>query len=165
LSAGALSHRLRRARGSFAAGKESLKMQLSPAAATSLAKWHDMISKADLADLESIVAENAVFRSPVANNPYPGQKVVCIVLRGAMKVFQDFVYHRELFDDANSVCLEFAARVGDKQLKGIDLIKFGDDGRIVEFEVMVRPGTGVMALGEAMKTTVGPAIKAALEER
>ena len=140
-------------------------MNLSSSAAASLAKWHDMIARADLSDLEQIVAENAVFRSPVANTPYPGKKVVCIVLRGAMQVFQDFSYHRELYDDANSVCLEFAARVGDKELKGIDLVKFGADGRIVAFEVMVRPLTGVMALGEAMKASVGPAIKAALEER
>lgn len=140
-------------------------MNLTPAAAKSLHKWHDMIAKMDLSDLESIVAEEAVFRSPVANSPYPGKKVVCIVLRGAMKVFQDFAYHRELFDSANSACLEFSARVGDKTLKGIDLIKFDADGRIAEFEVMVRPATGVMALGEAMKATVGPAIKAALEER
>ncbi len=140
-------------------------MNLSPAAAASLAKWHDMIAKVDLSDLESIVAEDAVFRSPVANTPYPGKKVVCIVLRGAMTVFEDFVYHRELFDDKNSVCLEFAARVGDKELKGIDLVKFNDAGKIVAFEVMVRPLTGVMALGEAMKAKVGPAIKAALEAR
>ena len=138
---------------------------LAPAAAASLKKWHAMIAAADLSELESIVAEDAVFRSPVANTPYPGKQVVCIVLRGAMKVFQDFVYHRELYDDANSVCLEFAARVGDKQLKGIDLVKFGADGKIVEFEVMVRPATGVMALGEAMKAIAGPAIKAALEAR
>lgn len=140
-------------------------MNLSPASAASLKKWHEMIAKVDLSDLESIVAENAVFRSPVANTPYPGKKVVCIVLRGAMKVFEDFVYHRELFDGENSVCLEFAARVGDKTLKGIDLVRFDADGKIAEFEVMVRPATGVMALGEAMKATVGPAIKAALEAR
>jgi len=140
-------------------------MKLTSNAAASLQKWHDMIAEVDLSDLESIVADNAVFRSPVANTPYPGKKVVCVVLRGAMKVFQDFEYHRELFDTENSVCLEFSARVGDKELKGIDLVKFDADGKIVEFEVMVRPLTGVMALGEAMKATVGPAIKAALEER
>ena len=69
-------------------------MQLTAAASASLAKWHEMISKVDLSDLESIVAEDAVFRSPVANTPYPGKQVVCVVLRGAMKVFEDFVYHR-----------------------------------------------------------------------
>jgi hypothetical protein len=140
-------------------------MNLAPAAAKSLAKWHDMIAKLDLSELETIVAENAVFRSPVANTPYPGKKVVCIVLRGAMSVFKDFAYHREFASGDRDVCLEFAARIGDKALKGVDLVKFGEDGRIVEFEVMVRPGTGVMALGEAMKATVGPAIKAALDEQ
>lgn len=140
-------------------------MNLAPPATASLAKWHDMIAKRDLSDLEQIVAEDAVFRSPVANTPYPGRNVVCIVLRGAMRVFQDFTYHRELFDGENSVCLEFSARVGDKQLKGIDLVKFGADGKIAEFEVMVRPATGVMALGEAMKASIGPAIRSALEER
>ena len=138
---------------------------LSPAAAASLKKWHEMMGKLDLSELESIVAEDAVFRSPVANTPYPGKEVVCIVLRGAASVFKDFVYHRELFDSDNSVCLEFAARVGDKELKGIDLVKFSADGKIAAFEVMVRPLTGVMALGEAMKASVGPAIKAALEAR
>lgn len=138
-------------------------MKVSPAAAASLAKWHDMIAKGDLSDLESIVAEDAVFRSPVANSPYPGKKVVCIVLRGAITVFRNFIYHRELDDGENSVCLEFSATVGDKQLKGIDLVKFDASGKIVDFEVMVRPLTGVMALGEAMKASVGPAIKAALE--
>ena len=140
-------------------------MTLSPPAAKSLQKWHDMMGKLDLSELESIVAEDAVFRSPVANTPYPGKKAVCIVLRGAAGVFKDFVYHRELYDSDNSVCLEFEARVGDKQLKGIDLVKFNADGKIIAFEVMVRPLTGVMALGEAMKASVGPAIKAALEER
>ena len=46
--------------------------------------------------------------------------------------------------------LEFSARVGDKQLKGIDLVRFDEDGKIVEFEVMVRPLSGLQALGAAM---------------
>ena len=52
-------------------------MNLSPAAAKSLAKWHEMIAQTNLSDLESIVAEDAVFRSPVANTTYPGKDVVC----------------------------------------------------------------------------------------
>lgn len=139
-------------------------MDLSPAAAKSLQRWHDMIAKLDLSSLEDIVADNAVFRSPVANNPYPGKAVVCVVLRGAMNVFKDFAYHREFVDGDRDVCLEFSARVGDKTLKGVDLVKFDQDGKIVEFEVMVRPATGVMALGEAMKSTVGPQIRALLEK-
>jgi hypothetical protein len=142
-------------------------MNLSSSAAASLAKWHDMIAKSGSVGPRTVSSRtNAVFRSPVANTPYPGKKVVCIVLRGAMQGVPGFrPITANSTTDANSVCLEFAARVGDKELKGIDLVKFDESGKIVAFEVMVRPLTGVMALGEAMKATVGPAIRAALEER
>lgn len=139
-------------------------MSLMPAAAKSLRRWHEMVAALDLASLEAIVADNAVFRSPVANNPYPGQAVVCVVLRGAMNVFEDFAYHREFVTGDRDVCLEFSARVGDAKLKGVDLVKFDEEGKILEFEVMVRPATGMMALGEAMKRTVGAEIRAKLNE-
>ena len=51
--------------------------------------------------------------------------------------------------------LEFSARVGDKQLKGIDLIRFDSDGKIVEFEVMIRPLSGLTALAQAMAAKLG----------
>jgi hypothetical protein len=130
--------------------------------ARSLARWHDMAARRDFTGLEDIVAAEAVFRSPVANTPYPGQALVCVVLRGAMGVFEDFQYHRQLVAGDRDVCLEFSARIGDKKLKGIDLIKFDAEGRMIEFEVMVRPASGLQALGEAMMRSVGPRIKAAL---
>jgi hypothetical protein len=62
------------------------------------------------------------------------------------------------------VVLEFSARVGDKQLKGIDMIRFDEQGRIVDFEVMIRPLNSLQALGEEMGKRLGqvlPAYKAA----
>ena len=132
-------------------------MSLSPAAAKSLAKWRDMAAKRDLAELESIVAEDAIFRSPVAYPPYPGRAAVCLVLRAAESVFEDFVYHRQFVSGPNDVALEFSARVGDKKLKAMDIIRFNAAGLIQEFEVMVRPATGLMALGAAMQAKLGPA--------
>ncbi len=55
---------------------------------------------------------------------------------------------------------EFSARVGDKQLKGIDLIRFDAEGRIVDFEVTIRPLSGLRALGEAMGQRIGPLLAA-----
>jgi hypothetical protein len=136
-------------------------MSLSPAAQKSLAKWYAMIAKDDLSDLASIVAEKAIFRSPVAYPPYPTRDVVCLVLRTAANVFEDFVYHREFTAGPNDVVLEFSARVGDKKLKGVDIIRFGEAGKIAEFEVMIRPANGLMALGEAMGARIGPAVNAA----
>ncbi len=135
-----------------------------PAVASSLAKWHQMIASGDLGELPSIVAPQALFRSPMAFKPYQSAEVVVLILRAVSGVFSDFAYHRELFsEDGLNVVLEFSATVGDKQLKGIDLIRFDTEGRICEFEVMVRPFSGLQALGEAMGQRVGgvlPAFKA-----
>jgi hypothetical protein len=136
-------------------------MTLLPAAQRTLAKWHDMIAKNDLADLPSIVAHDAIFRSPVAFTPYPGRDLVCTVLRAAAVVFEDFKYHRELMDGENAI-LEFSAHIGDMQLKAVDIIRFNAAGEIAEFEVMVRPAKGLMALGNAMAAKIGLEVKAAL---
>jgi hypothetical protein len=58
------------------------------------------------------------------------------------------------------VVLEFSARVGDKKIKGIDLVRFDEDGKIVEFEVMVRPLSGLQALGQAMGERLGARLPA-----
>ncbi|MNF65909.1 hypothetical protein D3C84_476880 [compost metagenome] len=71
-------------------------------------------------------------------------------------MFEDFTYHRELATaDGLNVILEFSARVGEKQLKGIDMIRFNEQGKIVDFEVMVRPLSGLQALGEEMGKRLG----------
>jgi SnoaL-like domain len=126
-------------------------LNLHPAAAESLAKWHTMIAANDLSGLRSIVHPDAVFRSPVAHTPYKGADALALVIYTVATVFQDFTYYREAATaDGLSVVLEFGAKVGGKDLKGIDFIRFGQDGKIVEFEVMVRPLSGLMALGQEM---------------
>lgn len=126
-------------------------LQLSPGAAHTLKRWHTMLATADLKALPELLAPDAVFRSPMAHTPYPGAAVVSMILNTVVTVFEDFHYHRELASaDGHNVVLEFSARVGDKQLKGIDLIRFNEEGKIIEFEVMVRPLSGLQALGEEM---------------
>ena len=121
------------------------------AAEATLAAWHAMIRSRDTSGLPALLAPDAVFRSPVAHKPYAGAAAVALILQTAEKVFSNFAYHRSFIsDDGHSVVLEFSANVGDKSLKGIDMVRFNADGKIVEFEVMVRPATGVQALGEAM---------------
>jgi hypothetical protein len=124
---------------------------LHPAAAATLAKWHAMIAANDLSGLSAIVHPDAIFRSPVAHTPYKGAGALMLVLHTVSAVFQNFTYHRQAATaDGLSVVLEFAAQVGDKDLKGIDFIRFGEDGRIVEFEVMIRPMSGLIALAQEM---------------
>ena len=133
------------------------ELTLTPAAAQTLQRWHAMLAGRDLQSLPELLAPDAVFRSPMAHTPYPCAPVVSMILNTVITVFEDFKYHRELATaDGLSVVLEFSARVGDKQLKGIDLIRFNELGQIVEFEVMVRPLSGLQALGEEMGRRLAP---------
>ncbi len=130
---------------------QALPSHVAPAVAQSLATWHDMVAKRDLSALAGIVHPDAVFRSPMAIHPYQPAAALILALSTVINVFEDFTYHRQLAsDDGLNVVLEFSARVGDKQLKGIDLVRFNADGQIVEFEVMVRPLSGLQALGAEM---------------
>ena len=134
---------------------------LQPSVAESLAKWHAMVAEANLAELPSILHPKAVFRSPMAHTPYPSAQAVQLILGTVVKVFEDFSYHRELASaDGKSVVLEFSAKVHGKELKGIDMIQFDDDGKIVDFEVMVRPMSGLQALGDEMAKRLAPYLAA-----
>ena len=133
------------------------ELTLNPAAAHNLQRWHTMLASRDLTSLPELLAPDAVFRSPMAHTPYPGAPVVSMILNTVVNVFEDFRYHRELATaDGLSVVLEFSARVGEKQLKGIDLIRFNEQGQIIEFEVMIRPLSGLQALGEEMGRRLAP---------
>lgn len=125
---------------------------IRPAAVSaSLAHWHRMVEQGDLFDLSKILHKDVVFRSPVAHTPYPGAPVVALILNAVVQVFTEFTYHRELStDDGLSVVLEFSARVKGKQLKGIDMIRFDETGKIIEFEVMIRPLNALQALADEM---------------
>ena len=131
-------------------------MSLDANAEQTLAKWHKMVAARDLSRVASLCTPDAVFRSPVAFAPYEGAPLVAQFLQQAMLVFEEFAYHRTFTAGDHSVVLEFSARVGDKTLRGIDMIRFDAGGRITEFEVMVRPASGLQALGAEMARRMGP---------
>ncbi|MEF9994600.1 MAG: nuclear transport factor 2 family protein, partial [Acinetobacter sp.] len=84
-------------------------------------------------------------------NPYPGKQVVFFILTNVIQVFENFTYHREFYtEDGENVVLEFSANVSGKSLKGIDMIRFNEQGKIIDFEVMIRPMSGLAALAEKM---------------
>jgi SnoaL-like domain len=134
----------------------AMPLSPNPHVATSLARWHHMVASGDMSELHHLVHADAFFRSPMAFKPYQSAEAVVLVLRTVLGVFQNFRYHRELASaDGLNIVLEFSAEVAGKQLKGIDLIRFNDAGLICEFEVMVRPMSGLVALGEEMGRRVG----------
>jgi hypothetical protein len=135
--------------------------QLQPAAAATLTQWHALLQKNDLSKLPELLHPQALFRSPMAHKPYAGAPVVSLILNTVSKVFVDFAYHRELASaDGLNVVLEFSAKVGERELKGIDMIRFDEAGKIVEFEVMIRPMSGLQALGDEMGRRLAPFLAA-----
>ncbi|MFI9458106.1 nuclear transport factor 2 family protein [Acinetobacter sp. NPDC052428] len=117
----------------------------------SIVRWHEMLETRDMSILNELLAEEVVFRSPVAFQPYPGKQVVFFILTNVIQVFENFTYHREFIsEDGNNVVLEFSANVGDKKLKGVDMIQFNEEGQMIDFEVMIRPKSGLEALAVQM---------------
>ena len=140
----------------------SASTQLQPAAAATLAQWHGLMQNNDLRELPQLLHPQAVFRSPMAYKPYAGAPMVSLILNTVSQVFVDFVYHRELVSaDGLSVVLEFSAKVGERELKGIDMVRFDENGKIIEFEVMIRPMSGLQALGDEMSRRLAPFLAAA----
>src|SRR2546429_174500 len=100
--------------------------------------------------LTAALADDVVFRSPVVFRAYEGKPLVSMILtEGAMKVFEDFHYTDQL-ENGDAAALVFNARVGDRELDGLDLLRFDSEGKVAELSVMVRPMSGLNALAEAM---------------
>jgi hypothetical protein len=107
------------------------------------------VESRDLAAMEAALHPDVVFRSPVVFRPYEGREAVMGLLALVTQVFEDFEYVDEL-EGQGSSCLLFRARVGDRELDGIDYLRYGDDGLVSALTVMVRPLSGALALRDAM---------------
>jgi hypothetical protein len=97
-----------------------------------------------------MLAPDVAFRSPIVFKPYEGREAVAPILAAVATVFEDFRYTEQIDGDGASALI-FKARVGDREVDGLDLLKFGDDGLVSDFTVMVRPLSGAMALADAMR--------------
>lgn len=126
-------------------------MTETPQAKAVLQRWHDMMHHGDMSDLESLLAENVVFHSPVVHSPQKGREIVCLYLRAANTIFSDtqFQYVREVIDGPNMI-LEFTCEMDGLFVNGIDMIHINKDGLIDDFKVMVRPIKAVNLVWERM---------------
>ena len=109
----------------------------------------------DLDGALALFADDATLDSPVAFKPFVGIEQVSVVLRAVVETFEDFRYTDELDGEDGVHALVFSARVGDRSVQGLDLIRSDDSGRITNLTVMIRPMSGLIALAEAMAPKVG----------
>ena len=96
------------------------------------------------------LAPDVVFRSPVVFKPYEGREAVGMILGAVFQVFEDFHYTDQVVQEDREV-LVFAARVGEREVQGVDLLRLDDQGLVAELTVLVRPMSGMHALAEAMR--------------
>ena len=104
------------------------------------------VESRDVAVMMEAFADGAVLHSPITFKPFEGKEAIARLLGILMQVFQDFRYTDELTAEDGTKALIFRTRVGDRDVEGLDLIRFDDTGRIRDFTVMVRPRSAVEAL-------------------
>lgn len=120
-----------------------------------IAAWHRIVETKDPALLDAFLADDCVFRSPAVHAPQEGKAVTTHYLTAAMVVLgPTLTYRREWYGDDSAV-LQFEATLEGSDGKkvgvdGIDMITWGDDGRVTEFAVMVRPVKALHTLMELM---------------
>jgi hypothetical protein len=110
----------------------------------------------DFAKAEELFSPQVVFRSPAVFKPYEGLDALRVLLGTVVEVFDDFRYLDQV-ETGDTAVLVFEARVGDRQLNGVDVLRFGDDGLIAELMVMIRPLSGLTALAEEIGRRLGVA--------
>ena len=114
-------------------------------------KWHEVVGSDDLSLLDKIIAEDAVFSSPVVFTPMEGKQITMMYLHAAGDSFnmEKFKYTKEIHDGMDSV-LEFETYIDDISVNGGDMIQWNKEGKISNFKVMIRPFKAVQKVQEKM---------------
>lgn len=114
-------------------------------------RWHEAAANKDVAALDDLLAEEAVFHSPVVHTPQVGKTITGKYLAAAFEVLngEQFRYVREIVGERDAM-LEFETEIDGVYIDGVDIIRWNDDGRITDFKVMLRPLKAVNAVHAKM---------------
>jgi len=122
----------------------------------SAAAFRAAVEAGDLGAAHELFAQDIVFHSPITFHPFIGRETVTRLLGLVEQTFEDFRYTDELQADG-AHALIFRASVEGRELEGIDLLRFDEDGLIADFTVMLRPLSGLMPFAQAMGEKVAQA--------
>lgn len=118
-----------------------------------MARLHPFRVAAEAKDLELLAEalnEDVVLHSPILFRGFEGRDVVSQVLTHVAATLEDLTYVDELVGE-DTVCLRFKARVGDRELEGIDYLQLDGHGKVVDLTVFMRPLSAINAFNEQMK--------------
>jgi hypothetical protein len=116
-----------------------------------LTEWHATAQARDPQRLNALLADEAVFWSPVVHSPQVGKVVTFQYLNAAFHVFfnETFRYVREVSDEEGAV-LEFQVEIDGISVNGVDMIRWNAAGKVTEFKVMLRPLKAVNLIHQKM---------------
>jgi len=113
--------------------------------------WHRLVRTHDVSGIAALLADDAVFHSPVVHTLQAGRTPVARYLGAAFDVFfnPSFRYVREIVG-ASDAMLEFETEIEGVHVNGVDLIRWNDAGLIVDFKVMIRPLKAINLIHQRM---------------
>ncbi len=116
-----------------------------------LSAWHELVQSRNTKGLGTLLAENVVFHSPVVHTPQTGKTITAQYLAAAFHVFfnETFRYTREIAGPSDAA-LEFEVEIDGIVVNGVDMIKWNDEGLIVEFKVLIRPLKAIHLIHQKM---------------
>lgn len=102
--------------------------------------WQQMLASGKIELLDEILADDVIFHSPVLHTPQKGKKLTSMYLGAAFHVLlnQDFKYTNQI-QQGNKAVLEFETIIEGITINAVDIIICDDEGKIIDFKVMVRP--------------------------
>ena len=118
------------------------------------ARFRAAVLARDPEAMAAVLADDVVFRSPAVHQAYDGRVATMVVLRSVLRVLEDFRYERSFASaDGTGHVLEFVARVGDREVQGVDVLTIEDD-RVTELTVLIRPLSGLHAVVDRMGAVI-----------
>ena len=124
-----------------------------------IARWHAYVAAPTPEGLDALLADDVVFRSPAVHTPQAGKAITAKYLTAATVVLgrPDFRYTGEWRAERSAV-LEFECTLADGiAVNGVDMIHWGEDGRITAFKVMIRPMKALNAVVALMGAALAQA--------
>ena len=116
-----------------------------------LARWHQLVKNRNSEGLDALLSEEVVFHSPVVHSPQVGKAITTQYLTAALRVFfnDSFRYVREIAGGRDAV-LEFQVEIEGVCVNGVDMIKWDEEGKVVDFKVMIRPLKAINLIHQKM---------------
>ncbi len=115
-----------------------------------LGSFRAAVESKDFSRVQETLAPDVHFRSPVVFAPYDGRDAVGALLSLVGDVLGPELSYQWQVRDGDREVLCFRSVVGGREIEGVDLLRYNEDGLVAELVVMMRPLSALHAMRDAM---------------